>query len=72
MWTFISVASTNMAEEKTGHNLSMSETNGEMNLTVKNPLYDITEEVKETEMKDVVEDNIAATAEYNHSENSQD
>ena len=71
MWISISVASTNMAEEKMGHSLSMSETDNEMNLSVKIPLS-VIEEVEETEMKDVVEDNIAATAEYSHSENSQD
>ena len=71
MWTFVSVASTNMTEGKTGHGLSTSETDNEMNLSVKIPLS-VIEEVKETEMKDVVEDNIAAAAEYSHSENSQD
>ena len=47
-----------MAEGKTDHSLSTSETNNEMNsyLSVKNPLYDDIEEVKETELKDVVED----------------
>ena len=58
-----------MTEGKMGHSLSMSETNGEMNLTVKNPLYDVTEEVKETEMKDVVEDNIAASSKASSSGN---
>ena len=42
-----------------------------MKVSVINPLS-VIEEVKETEMKDVVKDNIATTAEYNHTENSQD
>ena len=60
-----------MAEGKTGRGLSTSEADNKMNLSVKSPLY-VIEEVKETEMKDVAEDNIAASAEYSHSENSQD
>ena len=59
-----------MAEGKKGHSLSMSEADNEMKLSVKNPLP-VIEEVKETEMKDTVKDNIAiaATAECSYSEN---
>ena len=57
-----------MAEGKKGHSLSMSEADKEVKVSVTNPLP-VIEEVKETEMKDTVKDNIAATAECSHSEN---
>ena len=47
---FFSVASTNMMES---HGLSMSESNAEMKLSVKNPLPGV-EEVKEMEIMDNV------------------
>ena len=57
-----------MAEGKTGHSLSTSETDNEMKLSVKIPLS-VIEEEKETEMKDVVEDNIAASSNASSSGN---
>ena len=50
-----------MAEGKKGHSLSMSEEDNEMKVSVTNPLP-VIEEVKETEMKDTVKDNIAIAA----------
>ena len=46
---------------------SMSETDTEINLSVKNPLP-VIEEVKETEMMDTVTENFAATTEINNTE----
>ena len=45
----------------------MSETESEKKLSVKNPLPGV-EEVKETEMVDIAKE-VAATAEYVHTEN---
>ena len=48
---------------------SMSETDAELKLSVKNPLP-VIEEVKEMEMKDIVEESFAATAESNGTEDT--
>ena len=45
----------------------MSETDTEIKLSVKNPLP-VIEEVMETEMKDIVEENFAAKAEIDSTE----
>ena len=47
----------------------MSETDAELKLSVKNPLP-VIEEVKEMEMKDIVEESFAATAESNGTEDT--
>ena len=51
------MASENMAERKRGHSPSISEIDTEMKLSVSDPLQGI-EEVKETEVMDIVTDNI--------------
>ena len=62
------MVSVNVVKGKESHSLSMSETESERKIPVKNPLSGI-EEIKETEMMDVVEDNRAATAEHDYTKN---